>query len=473
MAATVLDVDVAKSTAIDLVDAASAEFQEVNRAIWTYAEPSLLEFKSAELLAALLERNGFSVQRGVAGMPTAFIATWGRGQPVVGVMAEYDALPGLSQAAQAERSEIVPGGYGHGCGHSVFGTASVYAAIAAKTAAERAGIEGQIRCYGCPAEEILVGKVFMVRDGCFDGADAILAWHPSDQTGADFISTKAMVSVRFTFHGRASHAAADPFRGRSALDAVELMSVGVNYMREHIKEDARIHYVITDGGVQPNVVPPRASVWYYVRADAHTDVETYLAWVTQIADGAAMMTQTRVERSIDTDGHEQIPCRVLAEAMDRNLQRVGPPRFDDDDRAFAARLRETIVDAPPGPPLSTTIETIPVTPKLVPGSSDVGDVSWFTPVGHLRAATQALGAPGHSWQITACAGGPIGEKGGVVAAKALACTLLDLLTSSELRREARSDWQQRRGDGPYVSLLTEGQLPPFPKTTEFRGTGGN
>jgi aminobenzoyl-glutamate utilization protein B len=465
MPATVLDLDLVKSTAIELVDAAEPEFRDVNRAIWSYAEPSLLEYKSAELLASLLERNGFSVERGVAGMPTAFVATWGHGEPVIGVMAEYDALPGLSQAAQAERSELVPDGYGHGCGHSVFGTASVYAAIAAKNAAEQAGIAGQIRCYGCPAEEILVGKVFMVRDGCFGGADAVLAWHPSDQTGADFISTKAMVSVRFTFHGRASHASADPHRGRSALDAVELMSVGVNFMREHVKEDARIHYVITDGGVQPNVVPPRASVWYYVRADVHTDVETYLAWVTEIAEGAALMTQTRVERTIDTDGHEQIPCRVLADAIDRNLQLVGPPPFDDDDRAFATRLRETIADAPAGPPLSTTIDPIPAEPKLIPGSSDVGDVSWFAPVGHLRAATQAMGAPGHSWQITACAGGPIGEKGGAVAAKALACTILDLLTSSELRREARSDWQQRRGEGPYVSLLAEGQLPPFPKST--------
>ncbi|HLZ09105.1 MAG TPA: amidohydrolase, partial [Chloroflexota bacterium] len=239
-------------------------------------------------------------------------------------------------------------------------------------------------------------------------------------------------------------------------------NVGVNYMREHVKEDARIHYVITDGGVQPNVVPPRASVWYYVRADAHSDVETYLAWVTQIAEGAAVMSQTRVERSIDTDGHEQIPSRVLAEAIDRNLIRVGPPRFDDDDRAFATRLRETIPDAPNGPALSETIEPVPATPKLVPGSSDVGDVSWFTPVGHLRAATQAAGSPNHSWQITACTGGPIGEKGGAVAAKALACTMLDLLSSSELRREAQSDWQQRRGDGPYVSLIPEGQPPPLP-----------
>jgi aminobenzoyl-glutamate utilization protein B len=463
MGAAVLDVELAKSAAIAYVDEHAGAFRETNRAIWSFAEPSLQEYRSAELLAALLERNGFDVERGVAGMPTAFVATWGSGSPLIGVMAEYDALPGLSQVASPEREPIVSGGYGHGCGHSVFGTASVFAAIAAKDAALRAGISGRIRCYGCPAEEILVGKVFMVREGVFDGADVVLAWHPGDKTGADFISTKAMVSVRFTFHGRASHAAVDPHRGRSALDAVELMNVGVNYMREHVKEDSRIHYVITDGGVQPNVVPPRASVWYYVRADAHRDVESYLAWVTKIAEGAALMTETTVDRKIDTDGHEQIPSAVLATALDRNLRRIGPPTFDDNDRAFAARIRESIPDAPSGTPLSEVIEDVPSSPRLVPGSSDVGDVSWYMPVGHLSAATQARGAPGHSWQITACSGGPIGEKGGAVAAKALAATMLDLLVDSQLRQAAREDWQQRRGPDPYVTTIPRDQGPPIPK----------
>jgi aminobenzoyl-glutamate utilization protein B len=463
MGAAVLDVELAKSAAIAYVDEQADAFRETNRAIWSFAEPSLQEYRSAELLATLLERNGFVVERGVAGMPTAFVATWGSGSPLIGVMAEYDALPGLSQVAAPERKPVVSGGYGHGCGHSVFGTASVFAAIAAKEAALLSGITGQIRCYGCPAEEILVGKVFMVREGVFGGADVVLAWHPGDQTGADFVSTKAMVSVRFTFHGRASHAAVDPHRGRSALDAVELMNVGVNYLREHVKEDARIHYVITDGGVQPNVVPPRASVWYYVRADAHRDVESYLAWVTKIAEGAALMTETTVERKIDTDGHEQIPSAVLAAAIDRNLRRIGPPTFDDDDRAFASRIRESIPDAPGGPPLSEIVEGVPSSPRLVPGSSDVGDVSWYVPVGHLSAATQARGAPGHSWQITACSGGPIGEKGGAVAAKALAATMLDLLTDSQLRQAAREDWQQRRGSDPYVTTIPRDQAPPLPK----------
>ena len=464
MASVLPNVDLAKATAIATVDANAEAFRETNRAIWGYAEPSLQEFQSAELLAKLLERHGFTVERGVAGMPTAFVATWGAGGPLIGVMAEYDALPGLSQAAAPERRVLVPGGYGHGCGHSVFGTASAFAAIAAKEAAERAGLQGRIRCYGCPAEEILVGKVYMVRDGVFDGADAILAWHPSDKTGADFISTKAMVSVRFTFAGVAAHASTAPHRGRSALDAVELMNVGVNYMREHVKEDARIHYVITDGGQQPNVVPPRASVWYYVRADRHGDVEAYLAWVDQIAEAAAMMSQTKlVERKLDTDCHEQIPSRVLAEAIDRNLRQVGLPPFDDADREFAAKIRASVSDAPDGPPLQTDFEAIPAEPRLVPGSSDVGDVSWHVPVGHLSATTHAYGIPVHTWQVTACIGTPIGEKGGMVAAKALACTVVDLLADPDLRQAARADWAERRGSGPYTSVIPPDQPPPLPK----------
>jgi aminobenzoyl-glutamate utilization protein B len=465
MSQAILDIQVAKSLANSYVDGATDLFRELNRTIWGYAEPSLEEYRSAALLADLLERNGFAVERGVGGMPTAWVASWGKGEPVIGVMAEYDALPGLSQALSPERQPLTTGGYGHGCGHSVFGTASVFAALAAKDAAERSGITGTIRCYGCPAEEILVGKVFMARDRVFDGADAILAWHPGDKTGADFITTMAMVSVRFTFYGRTSHAAADPHRGRSALDAVELMNAGVNYMREHVKEDARLHYVITDGGQQPNVVPARASVWYYVRAYAHPDVEEYLARVTRIAEGAALMTDTRLEWTIDTDGHEQIPSRTLADAIDRNLQVIGAPPFDDADRAFATKIRETISDAAPGEPLSGAIEPIPDEPKRQPGSSDVGDVSWFVPVGHLGVATQALGSPGHSWQITACTGGPIGEKGGAVAAKALADTMLDLLTSAELRRQARAEWQQRRGSGPYVTLIPADQSPPLKSRT--------
>ncbi|HUX88600.1 MAG TPA: amidohydrolase [Chloroflexota bacterium] len=454
----------AKEDAVRNVDADAAVFAEVNRTIWQLAEPSLLEHKSAEQLASLLEQNGFTVRRGVADMPTAFVAEWGTGEPLVGILAEYDALPSLSQQAQPDRGPIVPGGYGHGCGHSVFGTACTFAGIAVKKAMAKAKIVGRIRVYGCPAEELLVGKVYMARDGLFNDLDAAITWHPSDKTEVTLGSGKAMVSVHYTFAGVASHASASPHRGRSALDAVELMNVGVNYMREHVKEDARLHYVITDGGVQPNVVPPSASVWYYIRADRHDDVETYLAWVDQIANGAALMTQTTlVERKLDTDCHELVPNRVIADALDRNLRSVGPPRFSEEEKAFAEQIRATIPDAPDGPALIEEVLPPPATEsRRGGGSTDVGDVSWLVPTEQFRVTTQANGCPGHSWQITACTGTSIGEKGGMVAAKTLACTALDLLADADLRERARKEFKQRRGDIPYRLLIPADQKPPIP-----------
>lgn len=452
----------AKELAIRAVDGERGLFAHVNREIWRWAEPSLLEHRSGERLARLLEENGFRVTRGVADMPSAFVAEWGNGDAVVGILAEYDALPSLSQKAQPEREELVPGAHGHGCGHSVFGTACAFGGIAAKRAMESAGIAGRLRVYGCPAEELLVGKVYMARAGLFDELDAAISWHPADKTRVSLGCSKAMVSVRYAFAGVAAHASTSPHRGRSALDAVELMNVGVNYMREHIKEDARIHYVITDGGIQPNVVPPRASVWYYVRADAHGDVEEYLAWVDQIAEAAAKMSQTRlVERKLDTDCHELVPNRAIGEALDRNLRLVGPAGFDEEERAFAEKIRTTIPDAKPGPALNDEIQPIEEK-KTSGGSTDIGDVSWLVPTEQFVATTHANGCPGHSWQITACTGTTIGEKGGMVAAKTLACTALDLLADQELRHKAKAEFRERRGDTPYKLLIPPDQKPPIP-----------
>lgn len=453
----------AKDDAIRVIAASADDFAAVNREIWRYAEPSLLEHQSAERLASLLEQNGFRVTRGVADMPTAFVAEWGDEGPIVGILAEYDALPSLSQKAQSTQDPLIAGGYGHGCGHSVFGTACTYAGIAAKEAVARAGIAGRVRVYGCPAEETLVGKVYMARAGLFDDLDAAITWHPADRTRAALGSGKAMVSIRYTFTGVAAHASTSPHRGRSALDAVELMNVGVNYMREHIKEDARIHYVITDGGIQPNVVPPRAQVWYYIRSDSHDDVEAYLAWVDQIAEAAAKMTQTTLaERRMETDCHEIVPNRAIAETLDRNLRFVGPPRFDEDERAFATQIRATIPDAPTGPALNEEILPLETEPRRGGGSTDVGDVSWLVPTEQFVATTQANGCPGHSWQITACTGTSIGEKGGMVAAKTLACATLELLADADLRARARDEFRERRGDVPYRLLIPEGQKPPIP-----------
>jgi aminobenzoyl-glutamate utilization protein B len=452
----------AKEQAIQLVDAAREQFAAVNREIWHWAEPSLLEHQSAERLARLLEEHGFRVTRGVADMPTAFVAEWGEGGPLVGILAEYDALPSLSQKAQVEREELRPGAHGHGCGHSVYGTACAYGGIAAKQAMEGAGIAGRVRVYGCPAEELLVGKVYMARAGLFDDLDAAISWHPSDKTRVSLGCSKAMVSIRYSFAGVAAHASTSPHRGRSALDAVELMSVAVNYMREHIKEDARIHYVITDGGIQPNVVPPKASVWYYIRADKHEDVEEYLAWVDQIAEAAAKMSQTSlVDRKMDTDCHELVPNRAIGEAIDRNLRLVGPPGFDEAERAFAEGVRATISDAKPGPSLSDEILEIEEK-RTSGGSTDVGDVSWIVPTEQFVATTHANGCPGHSWQITACTGTSIGEKGGLVAAKTMACTTLELLADADLRERAKAEFKERRGDVPYTLLIPADQKPPIP-----------
>lgn len=453
----------AKEQAIQYVDAGAGLFAEVNREIWHYAEPSLLEHKSADRLAGLLQENGFAVTRGVADMPSAFVAEWGEGGPVVGILAEYDALPSLSQKAQPTQEPLMEGAYGHGCGHSVFGTACTFAGIAAKESMEKAGIQGRVRVYGCPAEELLVGKVYMARAGLFDDLDAAITWHPSDKTQVSLGSGKAMVSVHYTFAGVAAHASTSPHRGRSALDAVELMNVGANYMREHVPEDTRIHYVITDGGIQPNVVPPRASVWYYVRADAHAEVEAALAWLDNIAEAAALMSQTKlVERKMDTDCHELVPNRAIADALDRNLRLVGPPRFTDDEKRFADEIRKTIPDAPPGPALNEEVLPLRTEPRRGGGSTDVGDVSWIAPTEQFVAATQAHGCPGHSWQITACTGSSIGEKGGMVAAKTLACTALELLADAGLREAAKKEFKERRGDKPYSLLIPNDQKPPIP-----------
>ena len=302
----------AQQTAVDAVESRADELAAINRAVWEYAEVGLQEHKSAALLIRTLSEQGFAVEEGVAGMPTAFVAEYGEGAPVIGILAEYDALPGLSQQAVPYREPVADGAPGHACGHSGLGAAAVEAAIAVKDAIDRHQLQGTIRLYGTPAEETLIGKVYMLLDGQFDDLDLCLHWHPGDRNGVWGGSSKAAVSAKFTFHGIPAHGAVSPHAGRSALDAVELMNVGVNFMREHVQEDCRMHYVITDGGGQPNVVPPEATVWYYVRADSHDDVERYFAWVRDIADGAALMTRTRVELKIDTDCHELIPNTALS-----------------------------------------------------------------------------------------------------------------------------------------------------------------
>jgi aminobenzoyl-glutamate utilization protein B len=450
-----------KQAVLAWVDANVSTLNRVNRNIWGWAETGLEEVKSSNELQELLRNNGFAIESGVAGMPTAFVATYGTGKPVIGILAEFDALPGLSQDASAERKSRPEAMAGHGCGHSVFGTASTAAAVAVKQALAAGTIKGTVKLFGTPAEETGIGKTYMLREGTFKDVDTILAWHAGDRTAAAWDYSKAMVSVKFRFEGLAAHASVSPHMGKSALDAVELMSVGVNFMREHVKEDTRIHYVITNGGGQPNVVPPSAEVWYYLRANKHTDVEDYFVWLTEIARSAAAMSRTRlVEARVEADMHEVLPNRTLVELIHKNLELIGPPKFDDREKAFA---RATQKDLKPQPALALAerIEPLPAaSPEQGTHSTDVGDLTWFFPVGQFTAATYSYGAPGHSWQVVACTGMSIGEKGMLVAAKTIAATAVDLYRTPAAIEKARADQKQMMAGLKYTTLIPEGQKAP-------------
>jgi len=443
-----------KAAVLAQVEQLRPRMSGVNQAIWRYAEPGLEETRSSGELMDWLRENGFSVRAGVAGMPTAFVASYGEGKPVIAYLAEYDALIGVSQKAVPRREkrddpDIIAG---HGCGHSVYGTGSTAAAIAVARVKAAKGLPGTVRLYGTPAEETVDAKTYMLRDGLFDDVDAVLSWHASDRTGANYRYSKAVLAVRFTFEGVSAHASTSPQFGRSALDALELMNIGVNYLREHVPEDTRIHYVVTDGGDQPNVVPARAASWYYVRADRHHSVEQVYARIVDIARGAALMTGTTMSHVVDGDAHEVLPNRALAHLIDGNLRRVGPPRFDDQDRAFARESQKdlgTVFDHA----LFEDIDPLPAEPGQGMASTDQGDLSWHVPTGGLVVASYAFGAPGHSWQVAAATGTGIGEKAMDVAARTLAATGFDLLTQPKLLEQARESFRQVREPLEFRSLL--------------------
>ncbi|MFP6762014.1 MAG: amidohydrolase [Planctomycetaceae bacterium] len=368
-----------QKTALEDVDQRAEELKRVNQSIWEFAEVGLQEHKSSQLLVDRLRENGFQIQSGVSKMPTAFVASYGSGKPIIGILAEYDALPGMSQKVEAARVPLKEGAAGHACGHSGLGTGSLGAVLAVKAAMQKHNLSGTIRLYGTPAEETVIGKIYMLLDGQFDDLDVCLHWHPSTKTGAWAGSSKAIVSVKFTFDGVSAHAAGNPEKGRSALDAVELMNVGVNYMREHIREDARLHYVITDGGGAPNVVPPRATVWYFIRADSHSDVEYYFEWVSDIAKGAALMTRTKLRVKVDTDCHELIANDPLSELCHENLVKIGVPEFSQEEIAFARRLQQPLVEefgAVYPLAISDKVDSLEESRSPSKGSTDVGDISW-------------------------------------------------------------------------------------------------
>jgi len=452
-----------KATALSAVEALGPEIMAMSMTLWDYSELALLETRSAEYLADLLEKEGFTVKRGVAGMPTAFVASFGSGAPRIGILAEYDALPNIGNAVVARKAPREDGQpHGQGCGHNLFGAGSVGAAIALKRTMEAHGLAGTIRLYGTPAEETVVGKVYMAKAGLFDDLDASLDWHPGLETKVNNSTGQAMNNFQVEFFGQAAHAAADPWNGRSALDAVEMMDFGANLMREHVRPSTRIHYVIPSAGEAPNVVPEYARVWYYVRDTARAPVDKYYDRLLKIAEGAAMATATDFKVTLLTGVHEMLLNRPLQEAMQANLEAAGSPSFPPEFEEFAKELQGSLGIEEKG----LDIEIKPLKPEPEPpegGSTDVAEVSWITPAASLTVTTAAAGIPWHSWAASASHGTEGSVQGADLAAKVLALTGVDLLTNPELRARAREFFLEKTGGKPYVSPVPADQEPPLPK----------
>jgi aminobenzoyl-glutamate utilization protein B len=444
------------------VDRLSAEIGGLAGSLWTFSETALRETRSAALLADRLEREGFRVERGVAGMPTAFVATWGQGRPALGILAEYDALPGVGNAAVPKKQAREDGvTSGQGCGHNLFGAGSVGAALALQRTMKAAGVAGTLKLYGTPAEETLIGKTYMARDGLFDGLDAVLEWHTDDRNAVNNHPNQANNNFAVEFFGRAAHAAGDPWKGRSALDAVELMTHGANLMREHLKPTARVHYVIPSAGEAPNVVPAYAKVWFLVRDIERPATEEHYAWLLKIAEGAALATQTTHKVTLLTGVHEYLFNRPLQEALQKNLEAVGVPAWTPEEHAFARTIQKELGLPEAGidltiKPLSAGVEA----PEG--GSTDVSEVSRIVPTVGLLLTSMGKDLPGHSWAAAASHGLPGAGKSSVTAAKILALTGMDLLTQPKLLEAARADFAKRTEGKPYRSPLPAGQKPPLP-----------
>jgi aminobenzoyl-glutamate utilization protein B len=428
--------------------------------IWEYAELGYRETRSSALLQKELRSAGFNVNAGVAGLPTAFVASYGSGRPIVGLMAEFDALPALSQKAVPRREPATEGGTGHGCGHHLFGTGTTAAAIAVKEWLAAYRRPGTIRVYGSPAEEGGGGKVYMVRAGLFDDVDAILDWHPSDRNDASPEATMAMMAAKFRFHGQSAHAATYPDRGRSALDGVQAMNLMVEMMREHVPADTRIHYVITNGGAAPNVVPDFAEVFYFARHPSVARLREIWARINDAAAGAAQGTGTRFDVEIINGLHDVLPNAALSNLMDRNLRRLGGVRYTPEEQAFARAIRESFEETVEMP-LGSEAQVQPFNERLWMASSDVGDVSWVAPVGYFRTACWVPGTAGHTWQAVAAGGTSVGMKGMLLAAKVLASTAVDVFNDPTVITRARAELDRRRGPGFKYSPLIGDRPPPL------------
>jgi aminobenzoyl-glutamate utilization protein B len=448
--------DALKNESIKNIEGQYNTYKKTALEIWEHAEVGYKEYKSTEILQKILKEAGFNVQAGVAEIPTAFVATFGSGKPVLGILAEFDALPGLAQTADPVKTPKAGKIAGHACGHHLFGVASVAAAIELKNTMLKNKIAGTIKLYGTPAEEGGSGKVYMTRAGLLDGVDIVLHWHPGDGNSSNPASSLANISAKFRFKGISAHAAGAPERGRSALDGVEAMNNMVNMMREHIPQETRVHYVITDGGKAPNVVPDYAEVYYYCRHPRRDVVKDVFERIVKAANGGAMGTETTVEYEVIGGVHELLPVKVLAKTMHDNLTKVGGIKYTPEEIAFAQKIQESfpVKNRPDIGKAATVDAYVDESYRSGGGSTDVGDMSWAVPTVGLRTATWIPGTAAHSWQAVACGGTEIGTKGMMVAAKTLTCTAIDLLLDKTLIEKATEEWKKSRGaDFKYIPLL--------------------
>ena len=434
------------------------ELIRISDEIWAAAEIAFQETESSQALIDYAEKNGFTVEKGVAGMPTAFVATYGSGSPVIGILGEFDALPGLSQKTVPTKDPVNEGAPGHGCGHNMFGTASLGAAIAAKELMEQGKIKGTIKFFGTPAEEKYFGKVWMVREGLFDGVDAVLDWHPGAETKVGVQTGLALVDFIVEFTGQAAHAAADPWNGRSASDAIELYTHGINAYREHIKPTVRIHYHIQDAGKVVNVVPDYSKIWVRVRDSNKTGVDPVYAQVKRMAEGAAIMANVDYKVSLVSGIYEILVNRTGGAAMQKNLEMLGEIEYTEAEVAFGKKIQE----ATGKPQIGMDSKIAPLEETLpygVGGSTDVGDVSWVVPVVRMSATVAPKDTPWHSWAVVACGGMSIGHKGMLFATKALGMTMVDLFEDENLLNGIKAEFKERKGDHVYQGLIPPGPPP--------------
>ena len=476
-----------KKAAIAFIDDKSDEIIDVNDQVWAFAELSLMETKSMALYAQVLEKNGFIVEQGICGVPTAFSGTYGSGSPVIGILAEYDALSGLSQeSGSTEEKPIVAGGTGHGCGHNMLGAGSLAAAFAVKKFLADSGASGTVIFYGCPGEEGGAGKAFMAQKGLWESLDAALTWHPSSSNEVSSGSNNSSIQIEYRYKGIASHAAGVPHLGRSALDAVELLNIGVQFLREHIPDNARIHYSIIDGGgVSPNVVQPTASVLYMIReSTVHKNLDL-VKRVDRIAEAAAMMTDTKLERVFIDGTANIIPNNTLEKVLFKNFEEIGVPQYTEEELAYAAKLKATYDYIPnklPGgatlhhPELEQIVRELSeggtkiINNFLIPlwhsshqsmGSSDVADVSWQTPTAQIHVACYPHNSPGHSWQNVSSACSAIGHKGMLTAGKVIAGAAIDLFLDPSVLEKAKEEFVSKTTDG-YLCPIPDGEVPRVP-----------